>query len=149
MKIEKNKKIILAVVVVVVLITVFCCGMFYSKNKTPNRGQFGQVGQNFDKNNLGGVVGMIGLKGSGSFGNMTTGEILSKDAQSFTVKLKDGGSKIVFYTDKTSIIKTTDGTLDDLVIGKNISITGAANPDGSINADSVQIRPMAPVAPQQ
>jgi hypothetical protein len=88
--------------------------------------------------------GMRGVNGGGGVrgmrGGFTTGEILSKDAQSITVKMQDGGSKIVFYTDKTTVSKMISGAISDLAVGNQVVIMGNANPDGSLNADSVQIR---------
>ena len=106
---------------------------------------------------------MAGGKGMRAGGGFVTGQIVAMDANSITVELKamggqngapttgatTQGSKIVFYTGTTSIMKTTDGTANDLSIGKQVSITGTANPDGSVNAQSIQIRPttLNPTAP--
>jgi len=133
----KNKKIILIVAGIVVLAGVFYGGMVYGKSKIPNRVQGGQE-KTFGQNGQGGALGM---RNGGVFGGMTTGEILSKDLQSITLKLRDGGSKIIFFTDKTAVQKMADGTVSDLAVGKEVTITGTTNPDGSINAQSIQIRP--------
>ena len=48
---------------------------------------------------------------------MIAGEIISKDDKTITLKDRAGGSKIVFFSDKTAIAKTTDGALADLTVG--------------------------------
>lgn len=72
--------------------------------------------------------------------NMIDGEILSKDDNSITVKLKDGGSKIIIFSNSTNVLKSTQVTLNDINVGDNVIISGKANSDGSVIADSIQIR---------
>jgi hypothetical protein len=83
-------------------------------------------------------------RGGGQGGGFVAGEIISKDSQSVTIKMSDGGSKIIFYSDVTKISKSADGSSEDLSTGKNININGTQNQDGSITAQLIQIKPATP-----
>jgi hypothetical protein len=124
----------------------FFGGMKYDASQTSNKG--GQF-QNFANmtaeqrqtfQQRGGVNGAA-LTRRAQGGNMIGGEILSKDDKSITVKDAAGGSKIIFLSPSTTISKMTDGTTGDLAVGKNVTVNGTANSDGSIAAQSIQLRP--------
>ena len=141
----KNKKTGLIIGFIAVALIFFYGGMSYEKTKIPVRGQGAQAfGQN---GSFGGTRG-AGTRMSGSTGGtggaITNGEIISKDATSITVKLSTGGSKIIFLSDSTKVSKSVDGTSNDLTTGTNVMISGTSNSDGSISANSVQIRPATP-----
>ena len=144
MQTNKNRKLIILIVSFMILAVIaFTIGykVAGSKNKNLQNRNFGS-GNSFP-NQMG-----IGNKGMSRGGvGVISGEILSKDAQSITVKLRDGGSKIIFISDKTTVSKSVDGTKDDLIVGKQITVNGASNPDGSVNAESLQIRTM-PITPE-
>ncbi len=135
------KKIIIPIVVLLVVAGgAFFGGMKYAQRKT--QGNF----QNFsnlspEERQQMGTAG-IGLRGGNSGGSgFASGEIINKDEKSITVKLRDGGSKIIFYSDSTEIDKFATGTPSDLEIGKTVTINGKTNQDGSITAQSIQLRP--------
>ena len=93
--------------------------------------------QNFSQNNI--LSNRVGR--NGGFGGLTTGQIISKDINSITISAQSGGSKIIFLDSNTKVLKQTAGTLSELAVGTEVSITGVSNADGSVSAQSVQIRP--------
>lgn len=69
--------------------------------------------------------GKAGEMGRGTnFG--LSGEVIAKDEQSLTLKMQDGGSKIVFFSDSTQISKTTEGSINDVEVGKTLSVGGGS-----------------------
>ena len=146
------KKIVSIAVAVAVIVGggAFYGGMKYAAAKSPGRGASGQfrnlspeqVQQMRESGGFAGRGGRGGMNGGGFIG----GEILSIDGKSLTIKLHEGGSKIVFLGDSTEISKFTAGTSDDLEVGKNVMVAGKTNDDGSVTAQTIQLRP-APSAP--
>jgi len=113
----------------------FFGGMQYQKGQRATIGQFVNNGQ-FNARGSG-AIGARGRNGNGA-----TGTILSVDANSITVKLADGTSKIVLVTGSTSINKATQGAMSDLTVGARVAAFGATNTDGSITATNVQLNPI-------
>ena len=151
----QNKKTIGLIVGFIVLAGIsFYAGNMYAsaKNKTSvqNNG--------FAMRN--GTGAQRGLRAGG--GNVF-GQIIAKDANSITVQLNTPtgpnasgatttaitGSKIVLYTNSTTISKMATGTINDLAIGTNITVQGTANPDGSVSAQTISIRPAQNNVPKQ
>ncbi len=128
------------VLLVVVAVVAFFIGMNYGKSKVTAANMMRLGGMNRTAQ-FGGMNG-----GGRGMGGNTFGQIISKDDKSMTISLPGGGSKIVFFGPSTKIMKSVDGTAADLVTGTTVIITGTPNTDGSINAESVQIRP-APLTP--
>lgn len=134
----KNKKIIVLIIVFIVSIVIsFYLGNRFSLSKKTQipKNSFGQF--QMDRNNN---MGNRGIR-AGNQAGISSGEILSIDDKSITLKLRDGGSRIIFFSNKIDIQKTIEGNVSDLIVGKQINVIGTNNPDGSVNAQSIQIRP--------
>jgi hypothetical protein len=83
-----------------------------------------------------------GTNGAGNFmRNGASGQISSIDATSLTVKMADGSSRIVLFSDKTTYENTTKATKDDLKTGAQVRVIGTANADGSVTAANVTLNP--------
>ena len=105
-------------------------------NMTPEQRQqrFAQMGGQGQRN-------VAGVNRAVGFGGATVGEIISQDNSSLTIKLRDGGSKIVFFSADTKISKMDAGSLADLKIGESVMANGTANADGSVTAATIQLTP--------
>jgi len=136
-----NKKIIPLIILGFVIIGAgsFFGGMKYAESKNPVAGNFRNLTADQRAQMVAGArTGATGNRTGASFIN---GDILTKDDKSITVKLSDGGSKIVFYSSSTQISKIASGTASDLEIGKAVTVNGSANQDGSVTAQTIQMRP--------
>ena len=141
---DKNiSKLIVPVVIAAVFFGAagFLGGMQFQKSQTATNGA-----RNFAGGNFGGA-GQQGnaARRNGLGGGFTSGQIISKDSQSITIKItgatSTGSSKIVLYSPSTQIAKQAGGTADDLVVGSTVMVTGSTNSDGSISAQSISLRP--------
>ena len=136
----KKKNIIVSIIIIIIIGGSFYGGMIYGKSLNARTGF---SGGNFQtKINRGGG------------GNFISGDIISKDDNSITLKTQNNsGSKIIFYSETTQINKSATGTANDLTNGTSVSVTGTTNSDGSVTAQSIQIRPAGanniPSAPGQ
>lgn len=135
-----NGKQIVSLVVVAIVFAGggFFGGMKYAQSKAPaipaGRGQF--AGQGFGGRGARGANGMA----------FVGGQVMSVDNGTITVKLMNGGSQIIILAPSTQFRKAVDGTAADVAVGKQITVTGSQNSDGSLTAQNVQIRNMAPNA---
>ena len=129
-----NKKSSIATAIIVLLVVgggAFYAGMGYGKSQNSN--------PSFNAANF---QAMRGSKTGANGGNFILGSIIAKDNNSITLQIpSNGGSKIIFYSDTTQINKPATGTANDLTTGTTVSITGTTNSDGSVTAQSIQIRP--------
>lgn len=160
MKIQKNVLVLCALVALVVGAGSFYGGMAYAKSSNK-----GMAGRNFNGQQFGANIAGMGQRGDvanragGAAGGFVSGEVISQDSQSITVSIpargnatgsqntsgQNGGSKIVFFSNSTQVMKTAVGSTSDIAIGSNLTITGIPNADGTLTAQSIQIRPNVPV----
>ncbi len=135
---KKTISIFIAAAVVVGAV-LFYGGLKYGQNSGPKAaasqraqvaGQFRGAGDGFGGRRDGGL----------SNGDFVNGEIINQDDKSLTVKLRDGGSKLVFFSSATQVMKTVAGAIADLTIGQAVVVSGDTNADGSITAKVVQLR---------
>ena len=138
---SKTNEIVLGIIVLIIVAggsfyggTIYSKGQVITPSATLGAGFAGRGGR---------TGGPSGYPGAG----FTTGTVISNDSNngvtSITIQLPSstGGSKIVYYSGATQISKTTVAMPNDLVSGTAVNITGAANSDGSLTAQSIQIRP--------
>lgn len=70
------------------------------------------------------------------------GEIIESGDDSVIVKLMDGTSKIVLFSDKTEINKAQQAEPADLKVGEKVMVVGQENSDGSVTAQNIQLNPV-------
>lgn len=141
------KKIIFVFIAVLLAVGgAFYGGMKYQQSKSPFGNLSRENFQNLSSEQRQQLQANVGNTIAGgadrrASSNFISGEVIAIDEQSLTIKMPEGGSKIVLYSGATEISKFTNGNSGDLEVGKTISVTGETNDDGSITAQSIQIRP--------
>ncbi len=127
------KKIILAVVITALVAggSAFYFGMKYGEKNSGAKAPAFSAGSDFRNRGEGTAVGP-GL-------GFLSGEVLAKDEKTLTIKTADGGSKIVFFSDSTRFLKTSEATIDEIEIGEQVVINGKQNSDASYTAQTIQL----------
>lgn len=134
MKISKKEIVIAVLSAAVFGVGGFWGGLEYQKSKFLQR--------SFDRSGFSSNFNQIGESRMRQPGQgFISGEIIQKDEKSLTVKLRDGGSKIIIFPENVEVGKFVTGSIKDLEIGKSVTINGKTNVDGSLTAQSIQIRP--------
>jgi len=138
------KKIIPIIIILIIIgAGAFYGGMKYGQSKSPSNKFSSQNFQNLSPEQR---QQLSQGRTGGAGANFLNGEVIAKDAQSLTLKMQDGGSKIVFFSDSTKISKTTEGSINDVEVGKTLSVGGKQNSDGSFTAETIQLSPLTPLA---
>lgn len=128
---KNNTLFITIIVAVVVGAAAFFGGILYQKSQaSTTSGQFGQGGNGQGRG--------AGRRNGGA----TIGQVVGEDANSITVQLQDGSSKIINISSSTTFNKTAPAAKSDVQTGTRVAAFGTPNSDGSITAQSIQINPM-------
>lgn len=133
------KNIMMILVVVVIAGASFFGGMQYGKSQVSSQSpsenrQYVQNGQVQNGRGTG-----FGNRRNG--GGATMGQVVSQDANSITLKLPDGSSKIINLSETTMVTKTQVVSKSDIQTGMTIAVFGMSNSDGSVTAQSIQLNP--------
>lgn len=142
---HKIKQLGKNILISLIVVTVFIAGISFYAGVKYNQTQGAALRAQFTGQFGGGTGGRTGSMRGGGF---IVGNILSKDATGITISSRDGGSKIIFIGSSSEIMKAATGTVDDLIVGQAVSVTGTTNADGSVTAQNIQIRPNMPGSPQ-
>lgn len=139
----KNIYIIFALVLVLIAGGAFFIGVKYQESKQPTLSNFRQF------NNSRGMTGNVQNQSQNNRMGYkpVSGEIISFDDKSITVKLSDNSSKIILLSDKTIINKASVATKTDLKKGEKVLVMGQANSDGSVTAQNIQLNPIVKQQP--
>jgi len=140
----KNNYLMTLVLIVIFAGAGFYGGMKYQQSKSQSFvGQLNnrQGGiRNYQQGNSTGTMKNLGINRGGF--KPVSGEIISADDKSITVKLQDDSSKIILINDKTQINKAETVNKSELKVGEKVSVFGSENTDGSVTAQNVQINPI-------
>jgi len=129
----KNKNIFLVLgLLILVSASAFYGGMKYQESQPSTFSRQGGVGG----------AGMRQGQGNRTGFRPVNGEIISADEKTITVKLQDGSSKIVLFSDKTTINKAEVAVKTDLKSGVKVAVFGLTNNDGSVTAQNIQLNPL-------
>lgn len=134
LKMDKKSGMQLLVLIIIASVS-FYGGMKYSSGKSS------QSGSQFTNGQRMGVGGSNTSRGGRMGGGFINGEVISKDDKTITIKSRDGSSKIVFYSQSTTLTKGMPVQITELNTGDNVMVNGTQNSDGSVTASNVQIRP--------
>ena len=138
-----NKSLVFsAVAVIIVGAGSFWGGMKYQQSKIQS--SFGNFGGRMMINGSGirNNDNMRQIQRNQNFRSVN-GEIIANDERSITVKMDDGSSRIILLSENTSLLKSSSGSKDDLIMGEKVMVMGTENSDGSVTAQNIQINPSA------
>jgi glycopeptide antibiotics resistance protein len=132
-----SKKLFIAMVIVAAAAGFFGYKVYHRSQLQESFGRGASGGQSDRIGNGEGKIPQSGDLCGGTGGN---GQIVSVGNNSFTIKLKNGISKIVNLTSQITIKTSTgSGSVSDLKTGDRVTLVGDPNPDGSFTANTVVV----------
>lgn len=143
---KTSTKVIIGVLYAVVLAAGFFGGVMYQKHKTPvsaaaARGSYAAGA---------GTAAAGGARRGGAAGGFAgagvTGQIVSMDSSSITVKTANGSTEIVYYSSTTPITKQAAASASDLTTGANVVVRGSSS-NGTVTATNISVVPTLPTPP--
>ncbi len=75
-----------------------------------------------------------------SSANVFAGQVSAIDGSSITLQLPNGNSEVVLYASSTPVTEPTNVSIAKIVAGADIMVMGTQNSDGSVTAQSIEIR---------
>lgn len=120
-------------VCVVCAIVFFFIGMFVGKGTASQT----STGRGYSSSS---ARGFSGASRGGNGGGFASGQVTAKDNQTITFQLPNGNSEVVLYSSSTQVSMPTTASLNDVTVGAQVMIGGTQNADGSVTAQSIQIR---------
>jgi hypothetical protein len=126
---------IFIVIALIIAAGAFYLGMKYQQSKGPNF--------NFNRGN--GLNNRFATSSNNFFGNqgrerIIRGQIIAKDDKSLTIKLPNGSSQIVIYSNDTKVEKSVAGQISDLQIGQSVDVSVKNIDNNILSANSILIR---------
>jgi Cu/Ag efflux protein CusF len=138
---NNSNSIITVLLLIIVGGAAFFGGIKYQQSKTPAGGQFAFRGNGAQGGRFS-LQGGQNRAGARGFGGATFGKVDAIDANSITLKLQDGSSKIINISSTKTFNKTDSAAKTDVKTGDTVAAIGTSNSDGSITAQSIQLNPM-------
>ncbi|MDD4785075.1 MAG: DUF5666 domain-containing protein [Candidatus Shapirobacteria bacterium] len=145
---KTNQIIFVLILVIVFSATSFFIGTKYQQKKSAQDftnsivgGNFQAMGRGMARNDIN-PDSVVKNRGQAAGFRQTAGEIISLDDQSFNVKLADGSSKIVLFSESTIINQSIKASKEDLTVGTKVMVNGEINTDGSITSRNIEIDPV-------
>jgi len=136
---NKNLPLIAIAAIIIIGGLAFFGGLKYGEGKASASNQV--AGQPFNGGQVAGANNGT-VRGAGrARGGLTSGQITNVQGDNITLQMSDGTTKTVSLSASTVISKLATTTTADLSVGETVSVTGAAASDGSVAAQSIQIRP--------